>query len=64
MKEHYDFRNGVRGKFYKPDAVFRLPVYLDKDLERELSTKAEERCIDLSVLVNELLKNVPAKGEE
>ena len=32
MKDHYDFSKGVRGKFYKPDAVFRLLVYLDETL--------------------------------
>jgi hypothetical protein len=56
MKDHYDFSKGVRGKFYKPDAVFRLPVYLDESVQSYLSTKADAKGIDLSDLVNDLLK--------
>jgi hypothetical protein len=56
MKDHYDFSKGERGKFYAPDAVFRLPVYLDEQVERYLAAKAEAKGVDLSDLVNELLK--------
>lgn len=56
MKDHYDFSKGVRGKFYKPDAVFRLPVYLDQSVQSYLSTKADAKGIDLSDLVNDLLR--------
>jgi len=52
MKQRYDFSKGERGKFYKPDAVFRLPVYLDEKVERYLAAKG----VELSELVNELLK--------
>jgi hypothetical protein len=37
MKDHYDFSKGVRGKFYASDAVVRLPVYLDEQVERVAS---------------------------
>lgn len=56
MKEHYDFSKGTRGKFYKPDAVFRLPVYLDEKVESYLAAKADAKGIELSDLVNDLLK--------
>lgn len=56
MKDHYDFSKGTRGKFYQPDAVFRLPVYLDEQVQAYLATKAEAKGIDLSDLVNDLLK--------
>lgn len=56
MKERYDFSKGQRGKFYRPDAVFKLPVYLDKDVEAYLAQKAEAKGVELSDLVNELLK--------
>jgi hypothetical protein len=46
MKDHYDF-----GK-----AVFKLPVYLDEQVQDYLSAKAEAKGIDLSDLVNDLLK--------
>lgn len=56
MKQRYDFSEGERGKFYKPNAVFRLPVYLDEKVERYLAAKAEAKGVELSELVNELLK--------
>lgn len=55
MKRRYDFRKGVRGKFYNPDAVFQLPVYLDKKVEIYLAAKADAKGMDLSDLVNDLL---------
>ena len=56
MKQRYDFSKGERGKFYKPNAVFRLPVYLDEKVERYLAVKADAKGVELSELVNELLK--------
>lgn len=56
MKEHYDFSKGVRGKFYNPNAVFQLPVYLDEPVQDYLSAKAQAKGVDLSALVNDLLK--------
>lgn len=56
MKDQYDFSKGERGKFYRPNAVFRLPVYLDEAVETYLAKKAEAKGIELSDLVNELLK--------
>ncbi len=57
MKDHYDFSKGVRGKFFRPDAVFRLPVYLNEDVERYLAERASAKGIDLSDLVNDMLKH-------
>ena len=57
MKDEYDFSKGVRGKFYRPDAVFRLPVYLNEDVERYLAERASAKGIDLSDLVNDMLKH-------
>ncbi len=56
MKAHYDFSKGQRGKFYSKDAVFKLPVYLDEKVEAYLAAKAAIKGIDLSDLVNDLLK--------
>lgn len=56
MKPRYDFSKGERGKFYRPGAVFKLPVYLDEDVEDYLAKKAEARGVELSELVNDLLK--------
>ena len=56
MKERYDFSKGERGKFYRADAIFRVPVYLDEQIEVYLAGKAEAKGVELSDLVNELLK--------
>ncbi len=56
MKAHYDFSKGQRGKFYNADAVFKLPVYLDEKVEAYLAAKAAIKGIELSDLVNALLK--------
>lgn len=56
MKDKYDFSKGVRGKFYRPDAIFKEPVYLDDEVQTWLSTCADLKGIDLSALVNNLLK--------
>lgn len=56
MKEHYDFDKGERGKFYRKDAVFKFPIYLDEGVQNYLATKAEGKGIELSDLVNDLLK--------
>ena len=49
MKKDYDFSKGERGRFYRPDAVLNLPVYLEPDL-REFFPDAESvnkalRCL-------------------
>ena len=56
MKDHYDFSNAERGKFYRPDATFRLPVYLDERVQQYLAERAQAKGIELSDLVNELLR--------
>lgn len=56
MKSEYDFSKGQRGKFHRAGATFRLPVYLDEEVQSYLAAKAESKGMDLSALVNELLK--------
>lgn len=56
MKDRYDFSKGVRGKFYRPDAVFRLPVYRDEKVKSYLTAKADAKDKDLSDLVNDMLR--------
>ena len=64
MKDHYDFSKGVRGKFYKPDAKYHLPVYLDQEVESQLVAQAEAKGIELSELVNELLRKELKTGTD
>ena len=56
MKQEYDFSNGVRGKFYRPDAQLHLPVYLDAAVQSYLAAKAAQKGIPLTDLVNQLLQ--------
>jgi hypothetical protein len=56
MPAEIDFSNGVRGKFYRPNLRLRLPIYLDEDTQRYLADRAQAKGVDVSALVNQLLK--------
>jgi hypothetical protein len=56
MKDEYDFSKGVRGKFYRPGAKLMLPVYLDHEVQNYLAQRAAQRGVELSELVNDLLR--------
>lgn len=56
MKDEYDFSKGVRGKFYRAGAHFKLPVYLEHEVQSYLAQRASERGVELSELVNDLLR--------
>jgi len=55
MREEYDFSKGVRGKFYRKDAVFHLPIYLEPEVESFISKLAKEQKKNLNEIVNMLL---------
>jgi hypothetical protein len=56
MPDDIDFSHGVRGKFYRPGIKLNLPVYLDTDVQIRLTNLAKAKGVDLSDLVNDLLK--------
>ena len=56
MKDEYDFSKGVRGKFYRAGAEFKFPVYLEQEVQTYLAKRAAERGVELSELVNDLLR--------
>lgn len=56
MPAEIDFSNGTRGKFYRPGARINLPVYLEADVQAQLAALASAKGIELSSLVNQLLK--------
>jgi hypothetical protein len=56
MPDEIDFSVGTRGKFYQANATAHLPIYLDQQVQTHLADKANAKGIDLSDLVNELLK--------
>lgn len=57
MKAEYDFSKGERGKFYNADAVFKTPIYLEKDVDDFLQHLAGVTEKDVGELVNELLRH-------
>ena len=56
MKDHYDFSVAERGKFYRADAEFHFPVYLEPDVNDFLTRLAEQKKVVVDELVNELLR--------
>jgi hypothetical protein len=51
-----DFADAVRGKFHRPGQRLHVPVYLDDLVQSRLTELARLKGIELSVLVNELLR--------
>jgi uncharacterized DUF497 family protein len=56
MKKEYDFSIGERAKFYHPDAVFCLPIYLDPDVSDYMDQLAGEKDVEVQDLVHEWLR--------
>ena len=56
MKREYDFSKGERGKFFRPGAELRLPIYLNADVQAYLTERAAQKGIPLGEIVNTLLK--------
>ena len=57
LPEEIDFSGAQRGKFFVEGAVLRLPLYLDADIQRYLTARANAKGISFDRLVNDLLKN-------
>ena len=56
MKTNYDFSKGERGKFYRPDTVYHIPIYLDTDVEEAMQALAERTGQDVTTLINSWLR--------
>ncbi len=56
MRQEYDFSKGERGKFYQENTRLILPVYLEEDVQRYLDERAESNGMEVSQLVNEMLR--------
>ncbi len=55
MKDEYDFSSGERGRFYKENAEFNLPVYLNADVFAFVRNIAKKKNSDISRVVNQLI---------
>lgn len=57
MPAEIDFSNGVRGLHYiSPGAKVLMPVQIEQGVWRYFSEKAQQRGVDLSDLLTEVLK--------
>ena len=56
MKPEYDFSKGERGKFFRPKAELRLPIYLSAEVQAYLAERAAQKGMPLGEMVNTLLK--------
>lgn len=52
-----DFSGGKRGKFYREGMQLKLPLYLDEELQTRLTRLASARGVDVTQLVNEMLRD-------
>ena len=55
--EEYDFSQGVRGKFYRPNVRLNLPIYLDEDIADFVQKYAHRKKLDVQTVVNEILRS-------
>ncbi len=55
MPAEIDFSKGVRGKFYRPDAKFILPVHLNADVAHALTRSAQSEGVEINDFVSQLL---------
>lgn len=56
IPDEIDFSQGVRGRFYRPNTKLSLPVYLDEEVQVQLARLANDKGVELSELVNDLLR--------
>jgi hypothetical protein len=56
MQKEYDFSKGVRGKFYRRGAHFRLPIYLSFNLQKRVEKLARKKRQEVGEMVNGLLQ--------
>ncbi len=56
MPAEIDFAKGTRGRFYQPGVKLSLPVYLDDQVQSALAALASAKGVELSTLVNDLLR--------
>lgn len=60
MKKEYDFSNGQRGRFYRPNLRLNLPIYLEKDVADFVREFAHKKRVDAQTAVNRLLRQKKA----
>ena len=56
MPVEIGFSGARRGQFYEAGAQLNLPVYLEQQVQATLAVLASAKGVDMSALVNDLLK--------
>ena len=56
MRDEYDFSKAERVKFYDPDARYNMPLYLNEEVLKYFTAKAESKGVDLNRPINDLVK--------
>lgn len=56
IKSDYDFSEGIRGKFYRPDMKLNIPISLDEDTMAFILAVAEKKKTEPGSIVNELIR--------
>ena len=56
MPAEIDFSGARRGQFFRADAQLKLPVYLEQEVQTILAALASAKGVDLSALIDDLLK--------
>ena len=56
MKPKYDFSKAERGKFFRPNAELRRPIYLDANIQTYLAERAAAKGVPLGEMINALLR--------
>ncbi len=51
-----DFSKAEVGKFYRPNAVLHIPLYLDQQVQAWLVEKAGSKGVPVEDIANELLR--------
>ena len=64
MRKEYDFSQGIRGKFYRPNVELNLPVYLEPDVAKFVVELAETKNMAVEAIVNTWLRQDIALIEE
>ena len=57
MKKEYDFAEGERGKFYRPNLRLNLPIYLEEDIADFIQKYARRKKTDAQTVVNRILRS-------
>ena len=63
-RDEYDFSKDEHGKFYKSEAKFNVPIYLESDVLDYFTARAQVKGVEVNAMINDLLKKDIALIEE